>query len=346
MLATMRRFFYISVLLSVLTSLAWAQTTQPSALTTTGGPPVPVKEKGKRKSILSNIPLPSTSGSMSTPSALSGLGLPSGSVESPKNVDQLISETLPDLGLKLKQLRGKRGDKRSKKKQSTTDYEGVAMVKAYNKIGSGDRTVVEEFYILREHQNPSPFLKDTYWFDEKGHRVTNAIPRDGNQRRPLMHGPYKRYQNGNLVEEGYYYVGSKDGRWEKYDQNFQLLDKARWYHGFPADSRIAYYDSAHTKLKEVTPIEFGQINGTYFAFHENGRLAVEGKYDHGVKIGRWTEYYPNGTRQFRKRLMQYARDRWNTEFEPFIISEWDEKGKMIFEQAKEKNVVTEDETDN
>lgn len=342
----MRQFFIIGFLLIILSSLTtWAQTTQPSALTTAGGPPVPVKEKGKRKSILSNIPLPSTSGSMSTPSALSGLGLPSGSVETPKNVDQLISETLPDLGLKLKQLKNKRGGRGSKKKQSTTDYEGLAMVKAYNKIGSGDRTVVEEFYVLREHQNSSPFLKDTYWFDEKGHRVTNSIPRDGN-RRPLMHGPYKRYQNGNLVEEGFYYVGSKDGRWEKYDQNFVLLDKTRWYRGFPAESRIAYYDSAHTKLKEVMPMEYGQINGTYFAFHENGRLAVEGKYDHGVKIGRWTEYYANGTRQFRRRLMQYARDRWDTDFEPYIISEWDEKGKATYEHSKEKNVIQEDETDN
>lgn len=343
----MRRFFYISLLLTTLGSLtAWSQTTQPSALTTAGGPPVPVKEKGKRKSVLSNIPLPSASGSMSTPSALSGLGLPSGTVESPKNVDQLISETLPDLGLKIKQLKNKRGGREGKKKQSTTDYEGLGMVKAYTKIGSGDRTVVEEFYVLRDHQNPSAFVKDIYWFDEKNRRVTSSIPRDGNQRRPLMHGPYKRYQNGNLVEEGFYYAGTKDGRWEKYDQNFMLLDKTKWHRGFPAESRIAYYDSAHTKLKEVIPMEFGQINGTYVAFHENGRLAVEGKYDHGVKIGRWTEYYPNGTRQFRKRLMQYARDRWDTEFDPYTISEWDEKGKIIFEQAKEKNVITEEEVDN
>lgn len=320
----------------------WSQTTQPSALTTAGGPPVPLKERGKKKSILSNIPLPSTSGSVSTPS---GLGLPSGSYETPKNVDQLVTETLPDLGLKIKQLRKKKDSDRAKKKQSKTDYEGIAMVKAYNKFGSGDRTVVEEFYILRQHQDSPKFVQtsDTYWFDEKNHRVTSAIPRDGTDRRPLLHGPYKRYQNGNLMEEGFYYLGTKDGRWEKYDQNFLLVDKSRWHHGFPAEARIAWYDSAHTKIKEVTPVEYGQVNGTYYAFHENGKISVTGKYDHGVKIGRWTEYYAGTTRQFRKRLMQYGRDRWDTEFEPFIISEWDEKGKITYD-AKDKPAETEEES--
>lgn len=276
---------------------------------------------------------------------MEGLGIPSGSVETPKNVDQLITETLPDLGLKLKQLRKKKEGGRSKAKVSKTDYEGLAMVKAYNKFGSGDRTIVEEFYIVREHK-PSPTYvqpSDTYWFDEKGHRVTNAIPRDGTDRKPLLHGPYKRYQNGNLLEEGFYYLGTKDGRWEKYDINFLLVDKSHWHHGFPADSRIAYYDSTHTKIKEVIPVEYGQVTGSYYAFHENGKLATVGKYDHGVKIGRWTEYYPNTTRQFRKRLTQYGRDRWDNEFESFVISEWDEKGKMTFD-SKNKPTETEEET--
>lgn len=149
------------------------------------------------------------------------------------------------------------------------------------------------------------------------------------------------------MEEGFYYAGMKDGRWEKYDAHFMLLDKTRWTKGVPAESRLTFYDSTHRKIKEIIPVEYGKIKGTYMAFHENGLLAEEGKYDNGVKVGRWTEFYPINPsgRRMRKKLMQYASDQWDTDFEPYVITEWDEKGKVTFERAKEK-VIQEEETEN
>ncbi len=90
-------------------------------------------------------------------------------------------------------------------------------------------------------------------------------------------------------------MGVKDGRWVKYDTKYNLIDKAIWNRGFPADSRITYYDSAHTQVKEVMPVAFGEVEGEYLQFYKEGQLAVDGKYDSGKKVGRWVEYY-----QFRR----------------------------------------------
>lgn len=264
----------------------------------------------------------------------------------PTGINDLLSGTLPDLGLKIKRM--KEANKKSpKKKVSKTDYAGLPMVKASTKYGSGDRAIIEEFYVLKTYQEPNPYAREVFWYDSKGRRVTSSVIKDKSQAQ-LLHGPYKRYQAGNLVEEGYYYAGTKDGRWEKYDQKFMLLDKINWYRGFPAESRITYYDSTHTKIKEIIPVEYGQTKGRYMAFYQNGQVAEDGTYDNGVKVGRWTEYYPNTQRRMRKKLMQYGRDRWDTDFEPYVISEWDEKGKMIYERSKEKSttIVEDEETDN
>lgn len=325
--------------------LAQNRSTSPSALTTAGGPPVatPGKKKG---SLLSKIPLPSGVSSISSMVTDS-----SGKLAAP-SMNELMSETMPDLGLKVKQLKKKKEEfkealrEAKKKRAAKTDYEGIGITRMINKIGSGDRTVEEEFYVLKQYQKPNAQLRDFYWYDEKGNRVTSAVPKDREQAEILiLHGPYKRFANGNLTDEGFYYLGAKDGRWEKYDNNFMLVDKAKWNRGFPAEARITYYDSAHTKVKEVMPVEYGKIKGTYLAYHENGRLAEEGKYDNGLKVGRWTEYYPNTVRQFRRKLTQYGRDRWEEGFEPYVISEWDEKGKMTYERPKEKT-VTEEAEDN
>ncbi|GAB3987114.1 hypothetical protein GCM10028807_06140 [Spirosoma daeguense] len=282
----------------------------------------------------------------SVPSSLTTLGLPTmSSLKEQK--DSYVSE-VKDLGLKVKELKKLKADKKTKNKQSKTEYEGLSMVKVYTKIGSGDRTIVEEFHILRDNDAAKPLahVREIFRYYQKSGRVTSSIVRDeGNGL--LLHGPYKRFQNGDLMEEGFYYAGMKDGRWEKYDTKFMLLDKIRWHRGVSAESRLVYYDSSHHKIKEIIPVEYGKVKGTYLAFHENGLLAEEGKFDNGVKIGRWTEYYPINPsgRRMRSKLIQHASSQWETPFESFVITEWDQKGKVTFERSKDK-VVQEEETEN
>ncbi|GAB3039315.1 toxin-antitoxin system YwqK family antitoxin [Spirosoma pulveris] len=327
----------VLILSTGLLALTTYAQTAPASLTTAAKPVL--APSGAAPSLLD--------GFSSVPSSLTTLGLPTmSSLKDQK--DTYLNGIMPDLGLKVKQLKKIKADRKSKSKLSKTEYEGLSMVKAYTKFGSGDRTVIEEFYVLRDNDavKPLPYVREIYRYYQKSARVTSSIVRDEGTGL-LLHGPYKRYQNSDLVEEGYYYAGMKDGRWEKYDSKFMLVDKTRWYRGVPAESRLVYYDSTHRKIKEIIPMEYGKVKGTYMAFYENGLLAEEGKYDNGIKVGRWTEYYPlnpNG-RRMRRKLSQYAKDQWDTEFEPYTLTEWDEKGKVTFERAKEK-VIQEEETEN
>ena len=331
---SLKTAFQLVLLTGLSTIYTWAQTTAPAALTTASAP------------VLAPSGAPASPFS-SVPSALTTLGLPTvASLKEQK--DAYLSGIMPDLGLKMKQLKKLKADKKTKSKVSKTEYEGLSMIKAYTKLGSGDRTIVEEFYILKDNDaaKPLPYVREIFRYYQRSGRVTSSIIKD-EDKGLLLHGPYKRYQNGELVEEGFYYAGMKDGRWERYDANFMLVDKTNWHRGVPAESKLTYYDSTHRKIKEIIPIEYGKVKGTYFAFHENGLLAEEGKYENGVKVGRWTEFYPISPsgRRMRRKLTQYASDQWDTTFEPYTISEWDEKGKITYERAKEK-VVQDEETDN
>ncbi len=305
---------------------------QPSALTTaTDLAPKAKKGSGLRKTLLQ-----ATGMEQSVESISKSIGETKG----------LLTETLPDLGLKIKKAKNAVSGKSDKAKASKTEYEGLPMVKLYTKFGSGDREVVEEFYVLRGDKTPSSYVKEVFWYDQKNRRISGAVIKE-KENAVLLHGPYKRYQGGDLLEEGFYYAGMKDGRWEKYDGKFMLIDKSRWYRGFPAEARISYYDSTHTKIKEVLPMEYGKLKGNYYAFYENGLPMEEGKYDNGVKVGRWTEFYSTtAVGRKRRKLTQYAADRWDTEFEPYVISEWDDRGKLTYERPKEKRVVADEETEN
>ena len=93
-----------------------------------------------------------------------------------------------------------------------------------------------------------------------------------------------------------------------------LVDKTKYYKGWPRESLVRYHDTDREKLKEVIPIRFGQKEGTYMYFHENGEVGIRGEYQEDVKVGKWTEYYP--FRRRRKKEVQYTDDPWNDDFSP------------------------------
>ncbi|MCF2496650.1 toxin-antitoxin system YwqK family antitoxin [Dyadobacter chenhuakuii] len=266
----------------------------------------------------------------------------------PTSLSTLFGETIPDLGLKVKEYKSQKKDRKSKKekaKLAKVQYEGIPMQSMSVKYGSGDRATVEYFHVLKEYKPLNQYVMgaNTRWYDKKGKKLSSALIKDKEQALPL-HGSYKKYSGENLIEEGFYYMGVKDGRWVKYDTKFNLIDKSVWERGFPAESQITYYDSAHSQIKEVLPVMFGQVEGEYLQFYKEGQLAVSGKYDGGAKIGRWVEYYQ--FKRQRKKEIQYPKSGWDEEFEPFVLREWDEKGKLLYDYTKDPRASTEEETEN
>ena len=290
-------------------------------------------KKAKADSLLKGLPVGISGGAGLNAGATIG-----GKSIKPADAIGFFTEKLPDLGLKIKEVRKREKERRRKKKLLHTEYEGLAIAKMVTTIGSGDRLTQIEFHILKTYQQPSLYAPDVYWYDTQNRIVTKAIIKD-KENALILHGPYKRYVSGNLIEEGNYYAGTKDGRWELYDAEFKLLDKSKWFRGFPAESVIAYYDSSHTKIREVTPVQFGKRQGDYFMFYEAGQMMAKGQYENDLPVKAWTEYYQY--RRQRKKITQYP-GRWYEDGEAAITSEWDDKGKLIFERPKDKETKEEE----
>ncbi len=251
-------------------------------------------------------------------------------ISSVEDARKFVKETLPGYGTKAKEKAKKTKKQIADAKEKIFDgksYKGIALEKHIYKRGTGSRMTYIEFYTLKEHQQPNPYNRTFFWLDEKSGKIVEAVARDSKTNH-LLHGPYKEYKGENLVKEGYFFVGTKDGRWEEYDQEFTLLDKMYYRKGFPEESIISYYDNDSAKIKEVVPVVFGSQSGIYYRFHEEGTLAEEGQLDGGKKIGRWVEYYENGNR--RKKEIQYPTDRYDTK-EPLVVREYSADGKMTFE---------------
>ncbi len=264
------------------------------------------------------------------------VGLPGGK-KTTETLSSLFGETIPDLGLKVTEYKNRRSERKKKKKAARlakVQYKGILMEERSVKYGSGDRANIEVFHVLKAYEPIDPYVRgpQTRWYDLKKKVLSSSVIRDKEAALPL-HGPYKRYVAGNLVEEGFYFKGAIDGRWVKYDSKYSLLDKSLWENGFPADSRITFYDSAHTKIKEIVPVQLGMVEGEYLAYYDGGQLMEVGRYERGAKIGRWFEYYQY--RGQRKKEIQYPRSCWDEEFEPFVVKEWDDKGKLLYDYSKD-----------
>ncbi len=246
------------------------------------------------------------------------------------NEDSLTNAIAPELDLITTV---KKEEKKVQPKKKKNEYLGIKTKKQFIKVGSGPRQTIELFNLMTEFKEPNPYIRDVYWYDSKTKKITLTKKIDKSNMR-LLHGPYKKMVGGKLVEEGFYYMGTKHGRWEQYNANFTLVDKTKYHKGWLEESQIIYYDAAKTKIKEVIPVEFGVKTGDYFSYYEEGQLEMEGRYDNGVKVGKWTEYYQY--RRRKKKEIQYAASPFDKDFEPYVIREWDDKGKLTFDREEEE----------
>jgi antitoxin component YwqK of YwqJK toxin-antitoxin module len=253
-------------------------------------------------------------------------------VNSIDDAKKLLTETLPDLGLKISKKARKLKKDLTKRKPAFDGktYEKIAVEKKIVRLGVGEKMSYEEFYIQKDNKKPNPYVKDIYWYDERSGKVQFTLGKD-RTRSQILHGPYKRWIGATLVEEGFYYIGAKHKRWVWYDKNFNIIDKQYYDKGFLSDSRINYWDDSNTKIREILPVSYGKITGYYLSYHDNGVMESEGRIEDSVAVGRWVEYYAIGKKM--KKEVQYGKDRYDT-MEPYVIREYDEKGKLIYEHKK------------
>lgn len=217
-----------------------------------------------------------------------------------------------------------------KKKPKKGVFYDIKTRKGFTKIGYGENIEIELFHYLKEYQEPNEYVQEIHWFDIERQKI--RVSKKVNQQNGLiLHGPYKKTKGDQVIEEGVFYIGTKHGRWTKYDKNGTLIDKQKYYKGWPKESLVRYYDEDRSKMKEIIPVIYGQRHGSYYHFYENGNISVKGKYANGNKIGIWTEYYPFRNR--RKKEVQFADDSWDSSFQSYILREWNERGRVVFDRV-------------
>lgn len=221
-----------------------------------------------------------------------------------------------------------------KKKVKKKVFYGIKTKKAFTRKGIGERVTFETFYILKKAEKPQTFVRDVYWYDFRRREIKKTTPAKFDDKNGvLLHGPYRRFLLGGIVlEKGIYYKGTKHGRWMKYNKDSVLLDKDKFYKGWPKESTLTYYDPfERKKVKEIIPIEYGEKEGYYYLFHENGRPAVVGEFKFNQRVNDWIEYYPDGK---RKKIISYPKDPFDSTQKAYTRVEWNEKGKEIYRKVR------------
>jgi transcription elongation GreA/GreB family factor len=254
---------------------------------------------------------------------------------------QIDDDLLEDDTLNLKsnyipELEAAKAEKRETRKarQKKNVIFGIKTKKSFIRKENSTQTILEQFRFMKAYAEPAPYLKDIVWYDKKNQKIVINPKKVDKSSFRLLHGPYYRTLNGKMTDTGFFYMGAKHGRWEKFGTNGHLLEKTVFHKGWLKHSKISYFDVAGTKIKEVIPVHHGKTTGDYFLFYENGQVATEGKYDHDIRIGKWTEYYPNKS---RKKEIQYAANSFDETFQPVVLREWNEKGELLA-SADEKPV--------
>jgi antitoxin component YwqK of YwqJK toxin-antitoxin module len=217
---------------------------------------------------------------------------------------------------------------KAKKKVKRNGYWGYKVRRGFIKTGQGKRLTVEKFSFLKKYVEPDKYVMEKYWFDPVKRKLMTGKDVDNKKyQQKILHGPYKKKIADVLVEEGWFYLGVKHGRWEKYSNSNILLEKHKYNKGFLHESKIEYFDAGGKDIKEVIPYEYGEKNGKYYRYHPNGELAEEGTYKFDKKIGVWREYYDFKKR--RKKELEYPRDPFVEPNEPISVKEYDKQGKQL-----------------
>ncbi|MDQ2794830.1 MAG: hypothetical protein M3Y12_12615, partial [Bacteroidota bacterium] len=181
---------------------------------------------------------------------------------------------------------------RKAKKPKKNVFLGERIKRAYTKTGpKGRNQKITVFYFLKYPRPLNAYAPSHYYYDTKKHKILPlAAIEDEEPDLKILHGPYKVMQNGKVLETGYYALGTRHLRWERFDKNGVLLAKTHYEMGFPRDANVSYYGEDRSLINEVVPYVNGKLEGEYAKFLINGQPDWRGQFENGKRVGVWTKY--------------------------------------------------------
>jgi antitoxin component YwqK of YwqJK toxin-antitoxin module len=228
----------------------------------------------------------------------------------------------------------KESQRKSKKKKKNI-FLGERTKRAFAKTGpKGRNQIIEIFSFLKYPKTLSDFAPAHYYYDTKKHKILKlaTVEADAPSLK-ILHGPYKKMQNNKVLETGYYALGTRHLRWERFDKNGVLLSKTHYEMGFPRDANVSYYGEDRSKINEVVPYVNGKLQGDYAKFLNDGQPDWRGQFENGRRVGTWTKYW--GFRNRRHYEYQYGESGYDPEVaEPELVREYNRNAVLIFDKEK------------
>lgn len=146
------------------------------------------------------------------------------------------------------------------------------------------------------------------FYDKQGHLVAEVPFVDGK-----IHGVKKTWEYKGNKLTGYAVVPYKNGK----------------------EDGISKRYFANGKLHMISGEKDGRFHGVYKIYNKNGTLYDSGRFDHGKKVGTWTERFENG-KLFATRTYTYTKDKEGKEHRTIYVKEYDKNGKVA------RRIVTRD----
>jgi antitoxin component YwqK of YwqJK toxin-antitoxin module len=124
------------------------------------------------------------------------------------------------------------------------------------------------------------------WFHENGTKHREELYRKGKE-----DGASVEYdEEGNIIVQGEYIDGSKDGKWFYKVGDHQEVGK--YTDGLKDGDWVYTYDNG--KKNFVGAFVNGELNGKQKWYHANGQLLLEGRYTMGLEQGDFNWYDEDG----------------------------------------------------
>ena len=229
----------------------------------------------------------------------------------------------------------KEAQRKAKKKKKNV-FLGEKTKRAFTKTGpKGRNQIIEVFYFLKYPKTISDYAPAHYYYDTKKHKILKlAAVEEDEPTLKILHGPYKKLQNNKVLETGYYALGTRHLRWERFDKNGVLLTKTHYEMGFPRDANVSYYGEDRAKINEVVPYVNGKLEGDYAKFNVNGQPEWRGQFENGRRVGVWTNFW-GAKKNYRHYEFKYPESGYDPEVtEPELLREFSRNAKLVYDKEK------------
>ncbi len=151
----------------------------------------------------------------------------------------------------------------------------------------GENPVYFEGVLFCKNINKNGVLIQVAYFDKDGKEYSKSGSPDGTF--AVKH----YYASGQLLWEGQYKAGFRDGKWTQYYREGNVMTTYNYLDGDFNGEQTDFYRNG--KKRVVSTYNKGARNGYVQEFYSNGQLSREGWYVDGQMQQQWIDYFPDGS---------------------------------------------------